>query len=443
MKIGSKFLKNFIQMLFLQTAWVLAFYGLFNQNTEYIGFSLTAGAMSSILGALLLARIGNTHQPSMGFLLVFLCCLYFELSIIKYPLVNAGYNGFITDPWTKLFGDFLVFISVLSTISFCKTSFAINIETIEEKNSTVQLMAWILSLGLLVFNVYTALTSVSYYSTFERDLSTKTQVLTLVSSIISCFALYYCALYWRRNFVTKVPSVMYLIGLASMTIKQGSRSILVTEGLILIYFLVVQRKLANKLLVFIYKYAPLMVLGISYITFSVARPDRLPLIAEDLQYRFDLSSFSMTILERTSYFRLEFGEIVDGIKKSIPSILLSNKDTFTYKCILESVGLNSIIDYTDSIFSVGAIFLGVIGMVILLPIAVGLINKYQKHLFKKHDNKKAVFYMVFFASMCIALEFETTFYIPRIRNYILAIIVANIGWFVLRKTRVRNRGRQI
>ena len=108
----------------------------------------------------------------------------------------------------------------------------------------------------------------------------------------------------------------------------------------------------------------------------------MDMLTYQLAYRFDLTDFAATIIQRDDFFPVHYQLITDAFIYSMPKFLYPDKyNAFmdVYGALLHKVNLDPNTDFADTFFSIGSQLFGIIGF-IFFPFLVVMFLFYLERL---------------------------------------------------------------
>lgn len=426
---------KFLAIISLNIFFVLSFYALFKLDKSSQNYSLVHAIMSGVL----ILQLGNvlkkSKKISLGFLLVYVLCMYFQFSMIKYCRVGVFY-GFSKDNRIRFQGTIIVFVILffvnkVQQFSSKGRDSAVNPE-IEEKPAGYKLWVWIISSFLLVyyFLIYDYTNSIYDSANYHSQ----SKVVELMLSITIVVGIYLTVFYLDvHRPITYFPLFFDMISITYYAMRTGSRAQFFAYALLALYMLVENRILKYRWFTIAQLAAPWFMIVFTYISFWVSgrySSDFAKVTAMNIAYRFDLSDLAVNILNNTSWFRFDFSEILGGLQNCIPSFVTTRHKGFVaYHNMLSEAHLIAAVDYSDTFFSMGASVGGVIGMILIVPILYIIYEIIDQRL-SKQSNKGILIKMICILSLT-RIETVWISFIPEMRNLIFTILIIAIAFKVI------------
>jgi hypothetical protein len=369
------------------------------------------------------------------------------LSSIKYSQEEL-YNGFITNNLLRLFGSFVVFLSVFfatylwNRVNLKRSKItAIKLENVKINRIFVYILILVYA-SIIVWRYIENPVSgyvLPRYIPTSKDLVYDLFTSTIINLLILSAGIYFI----KGKIKTYIPLILVLLIFFFSSAVSGSRSALVGPLFLAIYILLYQGKISLRKVLSFTIFVPFVYLGFSTLIFFISgRVSNITKtrLAWDMAYRFDFSDFPLTILIRNKLFFIDIGQIIDGMKFSIPSFLWPDKlvdmSITTQEKLLMDSGLSPLIDYTDSFFSMGAELAGIVGLFAMYPVLVVVFEKIDIYFSKKKV----------LGFICLVVIFETITrieipwinFIPSIRDRIISIFIALIFYKLFFKFKKRH-----
>lgn len=432
------------KLLFISSAvnilYVLFFYSFFERNFESLSYSFIHSILSAIIVSSLATNINKAKRVTLGYLLVYVVSVYFQLSIVKYTRTDT-FPRFITDNRSRFYGTIIVFISLYICILIQKKQIKKNdltgsrFQRILNKSYTYGgVTAWCLSIICLFY--YTCIYNYSNSIYLNKDYNKESIAVTIVVNVIFVLAIYFSSFYIdSKNIYTFIPLLLIICSLLFYTLKTGSRAVLIAKTLIALFILCSIHKFKIKKFFMCSILSPWLLLVMTYAAFKISGRysfDLKNVVARNIAYRFDLSDLAIMFLKSGQAFKADFSEIQAGILNCIPTILTTKYKGFSaYKIVLDNAGLITDIDYSDSFFSMGASAFGIIGMLFFIPVLFILYERLDMYL-EKYGRKG-----LYIKAICIGtlgrIETEWTSFIPELRNLIISVLISLVLFHFLGK----------
>ncbi|NGM83575.1 hypothetical protein G5B47_14225 [Paenibacillus sp. 7124] len=416
---------------------------------EYTNNLIIFGILHSILAGILATKLLNTliilnNNKKYSVVLFFLLMhvIYYGVSSLKY-LEPQLLPGLVQNIQNRFFGDVIIFVSIYLSIEIWyrkirKSNFSFQIISISKvKNLSLAIM--------FIFIIDIILSIYIYKNTIQIESNSIDvgiiQTQFLLDSILTFLLIVYFG---------KKKSVFYIFLFLTLVILRGffydSRTTLLSPILILIGGLYIMNKINSTFPEKIIKYGSSFIIIFSSIFLLITNrittndgTDRLKFL---LAYRFDLSDFAMTILLNNNSKIINFKPVIDALILNIPSFIYSNKLEvisygINYNNLLVNYNLISGLDYQDTYFSMGAMVLGWLGIIFIIPILTYLFCILEVWFNeKKHVGLINKFFLL---SIIVIIENEWNKFFSNIRNLIVLFILSFAIKYIFISTKSRKK----
>lgn len=452
MKITKQDIYVFFKILFAIISYVLIATILFQYTWDVVVYCLMHTILASITTTCIMSTILSDSKRdsaiiSLGSICLYTLNAYYIISCIKYGKA-PNYGEFISDNATRFFGSLLAFFSIIIAIRMLnrqkrkewnKNASYIQKEGEIPNNSIIAVVG---TIALCFYQVIDAFRSGSNYNTTRTWNTPSEAFFAIVIDLVSCLIIMFAVnLINKKKILTWIPISLYIVSVLISTIISGSRSDFIRPVIIVLFALLVLRKVNIKKLVNVTCIMPLCILLFTVFIFEVSnRMDMVSLqqISNNMTYRFDLSDFSMTMLSRTGFFKIDFSTFLDGIKKSIPSFFLPSdfkSSLMAYEDMLSANGLVRWKDYTDTYLSMGTEIFGVLGLLFFPGLFIHMWEWLDKRSRKLYAT--GILVKISIVGWVIIIERAWIEMFPLLRNMVLYIIFA----VLLERIFVRYRSR--
>lgn len=428
---------NFFDTIAFVTAYVyvLFFYFISDADIETLFYSVVQVTIGTLFLIKIIYEIDFTiskGKSSLASMTLLITILYYQLSSIKY-YSESIYGTFVENNLLRFIGSMLIAIVILLSLTIWKY--------INNKRHCYKVpyiytfdrrVLFFLIFGLFIYQ-YVAY-GANYVPIYFRDSPTfhtvEDQVKDLIYlSIKTLVLLGTCLAYRKNDLITKLNLILVVILIFTETIFRVSRGLLIEPSLLLLYGLVFMQKIKFYIFRGIMVLVPILMVAISSTIWLLAGRYTVityELLTWQMGYRFDLSDFPMTLLSHMqNIFWINIDVITDGIKMAIPSTLFSGKiDESIYNAhellyMHANMGYN--IDYPDTFFSMGAEFLGIIGLICFFPFLIYIFEKLD--IFISRFSKTAIIYKISLFGLFCTIETAWSEFIPHIRNSIILMLL--------------------
>lgn len=424
----------------INVLYVLFFYSFFGRNYDSISYSLLHSVLSAVIVSSLANNINKTKKITLGYLLVYVVSAYFQLSMVKYTRTDT-FPRFITDNRTRFYGTIIIFMSLFMCVQIqkkctVKSKFIYNKynDALKKSYTYGGVVPWCLSITCLLY--YVCLYNYSNSIYLNKSYVKESIVVTIIVNVVFVLAIYFSSFYINtKKIYSYIPLILIMFSLLFYTLKTGSRAVIISKSLIVLFILCSIDKFKFKYFFICNILSSWFLLIMTYVAFKISGRysyDLKNVVANNIAYRFELSDLALMFLKNGQIFKIDFSEIKAGIMNCIPTILTSKYKGFSaYKDLLDNVGLISDIDYSDSFFSMGASAFGLIGMLILVPFLFIFYEKLDKYL--EEYGRKGLYIKAICIGTLGRIETEWTSFIPELRNLVISIIISLILFYFLGK----------
>lgn len=427
--------KLFVTLLFINSIWIFSCMFFLQGDVGTTFYCLISGVLSSVIGTMLFGTRYDEKDISVSFLLLYIIAIYYQLSTIKFFLIDGGYADFNRILEIRLMGELIVFTSIIIAIIFLpKLKYSLNYKLNQNKNDYAIGLTLNL-LNLYVNYYYIKNIFISSYLTGIRSIDTESQLIIFGLNIMHGISMFYSLKAWNSKFISKIPAALFLLTILYVSLMTGSRTIFAKIMILYIFLLVILNKKNKNILLMIYTFSPLLVLVLSSVVFVISGRGFNTALFSDLAYRFNLSDLCITFLERGSWINFDFGIIFDGLKICIPSVFIDDKSINAYSNFLIKIGMNPHIDYTDTIFSSSVMILGIFGALFCTYMYCRF-NLILQYLINKKDSKINILILIYYLIICINIEIDFTFYFASLRNFFIIYLFIRISEILTSKLRV-------
>lgn len=424
-----------VMIMMSNIMYIFMYYFIFSIKLDSIIYAIIHSILSVILSYFMYSEIQNSYiknKFSATSITLIIANVYFMISSIKYTQESL-YPGFISDNRIRLVGSVLVFFSILIATSWWKRLNKKRKSIIYFNNQKLIINKNIVYLFIFLYLGFTILSyiknPVSNYLTAYQSPTSKEQFFSLINITLRNLLILSSVMIYEKKIINKqIQLVIVMSVFLFNSMVTGSRSALISPLFLIVYIMIRENKIKFKTIIYALCFSPvgyIIFTTIIFITSGRIGTFRNKGIAWDIAYRFDFSDFPMTILTRTKMIFIDLGQIMDGLSLSIPSIFWPNKLNSIGKNsqveLLVNSGLSPITDYTDSFFSMGAEFAGVLGLIFLFPILVYIFEKIDYRLSKKGNLGLVIIAIIF--DLFTRIEIPWINFIPSLRDKILSIII--------------------
>lgn len=422
-------------------AYLLFYYYGLRSSTNGFGFSMIHLFLSFVLLNNALTRIDiarKENRLSISKFTILVVCVYFFISSIKYSEGELA-KDFLSDNNIRLFGSFIVFLSIRIAIS-------VEDRLSRRISSKCYSLEWFkpgfyfIVPFFVLFSFFEFNYNYEYYSyTVAYTPDSLGQLLLFIYSSLLYFSIMVVAAGSEKKPLRVIMVVIVMMIPCMRALQTGKRSALMLPILALGYAFILFNKVRIKTLARYISIVPFLFLLLTRVSFLIS--ERVSsvtseYIAKDIAYRFDLSDFPMSVLSRTNGVFIRLGQLIDGIRVSVPHFLFGGKSDFNTSAteFYESIGLNGS-DYTDSFFSMGADAFGYFGFFLFFIVIIAAFVCIEVSFSKKRN------YSIVYRFACFPLfthvESSWIYFIPAVRNTILSLIVMYCVFCIIEKVRLK------
>lgn len=419
-------LYTLIFVIFQQCDFIEAMYSIIHALLAAVAVDITLNTIETTE-----SRCGATI--SLGGICLYTINTYYILSIIKYGAYKE-YATFTDDIHLRFFGSIIVFAVVLLTnkvlrrrqVKFYKKD---NIKLYDNA-----LLTYLLIIFASILIVYYAYKEGSRYAG-AISLNTPTEAFfAILRDLLSSFAVAYAVNHYNsRKPYTGIPLAIYVVSIGMSAAITGSRTQLIKPIILIIYSLILLRKIKVEKLRAITAIMPIAIIVVTSFTFLLSsRREVISFdeISNNIGYRFDLTDLSMTYFARTGWLKFDPSTFLSGVIQAIPSAFLpegfKKMHVTAYEVMIRNNGLYSYSgDFPDTYFSMGAELLGVIGMIAIPILFVYIFERIDQYAMKKYAN--GLFIRIAIVGWVVTIERAWTEMIPLYRNLIIYIVIALIS----------------
>ena len=427
-------IKVVLESLFWTYTYVIIIFFISDFSIERLIYSFLHATLAGLLLGSILSKMeksSNDDKFSLASITLLITVFYFQLSSIKY-VRDSAYLEFLIDSEPKRF--------IISIIGGLIIGISIEIWWRLNRKRTVKIDAqrykvnnlyfWI-GLAIYIFS-QNDIYSINYIPIYLRSeillKSSMEQFFDVIITTMQYFLIFVSVINIQRGKIRTYIPLVVLLGLfiinASIT---GHRSALAIPIIAIFYSLLLFKRIEFYWFRELILIAPIGTILVSLVVFIISGrygDVAINTIVQDLSYRFDLSDYPLALIEQLNYFWIDLDIIFDGIVMIIPSLFYENKlDYFALSAkevLLNGTNLQYV-DFTDTFFSMGTEFFGIIGYFILYPLFIYFFEK-ADYLFSK-NNELELCLKYGFCSVFIVIEIEWWMFIPAIRNAFLASVL--------------------
>ena len=422
---------KYLGIVFLNMIYIFAFYAIIGLDKLSQYYSLLHAIISGILIIQLNNILKRRGRLSLGFLLMYVLGIYFQLSMTKYSRVDVFY-GFSTDNRIRFQGTiitFLILFAVNKLQLVNKDEKNVSYIDMKEKPAVYKLWAWIISLILFIYYFFVYDYSNSIY--ISANYKAQSKIVNIALNIAIVLGIYLAGLYLDiRRPITYFPFVIDAVSFVYYSLNTGSRANFFACALLILFILFENKILKYEWFAVAQISSPWFMIFFTYLAFRISgrySSNFTKIAVTNVAYRFDLSDLAVNIMNNTSWFRFDLSEIWSGLQNCIPSFIsIQYKGFEAYYSMLSEAHLIPTVDYSDTILSMGASAGGIIGMIIIIPTFYVIYEIIGVRL-SKLGNKGILIKMICILSL-MRIEIEWTSFIPELRNMCLSILIIFVAF---------------
>lgn len=378
-------------------------------------------------------RNNGQYYTGASFLLL-ATVLYNQNSVTKYA-VSSLYTGSVDNTFLRFVASQIINLTILVTTFLWRKVHKKNIRTgkvgkrFKKEILVPSVLLWI----LIILYVILQVVSIYMYGTVARNISSRTMRTVLNALTYVLYSLLVInvkkGVRGKLNIKSLMPiMVMFMLNLY-ITLETGGKQFIVIFALIICCGLVYLNKVPFDSIKWWLATSPLILQLITSI--SELMSGRMALYQSDIVlhyhvFRYDLADFAYTIASRYGRINAPLRVIGEAIEMAIPKVFLPSKidELEAYPAQIGEVGLDSLFDYNDTFFSMGAQAAGFVGIFLVFFLVV----LFYEWLSIKIQNIKHVGAPLFL--LCISYfaypESDWSMFVSNTRDLLVYIIIGII-----------------
>ena len=434
--------------LFANYMYILFFQVFLSHDLSVLLYMLMQGAMSTHLLykiCYLIFQFEDTGRIPMVLISLLVTSLYFFMGSVKYAIPYI-HREFISDNNLRLIGSFIVFISMEIAVLI--------VDNIYKKKSCMvwKIRSMRFSFGILftssiVYFAYVVIEHILHpqitYAGYKAEYKSTAGTIQFLIDVLVYFLIFAtCYFFEVEKKKTWIPSIIVILAMGYDAVMSGSRSKLLFKGVLFLYLFLYLGKIKVRTVYRLILIIPLLFIIFTVLVFNISGrmelgdyQDTNDMLIRQICRRFDYSDLPMSIMRNTSYFSIELGTVIDGIKNTIPNYFMNEQkvvDESGYYELLKRAKMRPGVDYGESLFSMGQNIGGIFGMLLFYPVVIWIYDLVDRRLTRKGD-KGLIIKVMIGGIFVFAGETGWIGYMVQIRNSILCLFAGSILFRLFKK----------